>query len=201
MDEETKQRLRERFEQILAAQDRRAETINDIERIALAIGGQLKQAAVEEIGQEAQKSQNPEEGNPSNQATRIATKLACPHCHKNAWFKAIREITLQTLAGPLTLRRAYYHCKKCKSGFCPQDAKLQVTEGHYCTQSLAQEVAALSAGLPYEMAMAILQRLTSVCLSARVSVFQDEVLNVFASVRWLRLSRTSWLIESNKCFL
>ena len=172
MDEETKQRLRERFEQILAAQDRRAETINDIERIALAIGGQVKQAAVEEIGQEAQQGQNPEgqnleEDNPSNQSARIATKLACPHCHKNAWFKAMREITLQTLAGPLTLRRAYYHCKKCKSGFCPQDEKLQITEGHYCTQSLAQEVAALSTGLPYEMAMAILQRLTSVCLSGR----------------------------------
>ena len=177
MDEETKQRLRERFEQILAAQDRRAETINDIERIALAIGGQVKQAAVEEIGQEAQtdhnpknpnrEDPNPEQENSSNQVARIATKMPCPHCYKNAWFKAIREITLQTLAGPLTLRRAYYHCKRSQSGFCPQDTKLQITEGHYCTQAVAQEVAALSAGLPYEMAMAILQRLTSVRLSGR----------------------------------
>ena len=111
MDEETKQRLRERFEQILAAQDRRAETINDIERIALANGGQVKQAAVEEIGQEAQTSQNPQSPtpeqespsnqveSPSNQARRIATKLACPHCHKNAWFKAIR-VTLPPKTGP-----------------------------------------------------------------------------------------------------
>ena len=173
MDEETKQRLRERFEQILADQDRRAETINDIERIALAIGGQVKQAAVEEIGREAQasqnpkESQNPEEGNPSNQSARIATKRACPHCHKNAWFKAIRNITIQTLAGPLTLKRAYYHCKRCQSGFCPQDAKLQIAEGHSCTQALAQEVAALSAGLPYEMAMQTLGRLTGISFSGR----------------------------------
>jgi hypothetical protein len=167
MDEETKQRLRERFEQILAAQDRRAESIDDIERIALALGSQVKQATVEEVGQEAQKSQNPEQEGSSNQEPRIATKLACPHCHKNAWFKAIREITIQTLAGPLTMRRAYYHCKRCKSGFCPQDATLKILPGRSCTQALAQEVAALSAGLPYEMAMTILQRLTSVRLSGR----------------------------------
>ena len=108
MDEETKQRLRERFEQILAAQDRRAETINDIERIALAIGGQVKQAAIEEVGQEAQvgqEVQNPEEDNSAIQTARAAiptaraaiptartaipiartaTKLSCPHCHKAA---------------------------------------------------------------------------------------------------------------------
>ena len=85
MDEETKQRLRERFEQILAAQDRRAQTINDIERIALAIGGQVKQAAVEEIGQEAQTSQNPQSQNPQSKRARIQSKRA----------RIQRKVTLQ----------------------------------------------------------------------------------------------------------
>ena len=41
MTEQTKQRLRERFEQILAGQDKRARTIDDIEQIAVLIGRAL----------------------------------------------------------------------------------------------------------------------------------------------------------------
>jgi hypothetical protein len=178
MTEQTKQRLRERFEQILSGQDKRARTIDDIEQIALSIGRALTQASVEEVSKEAQTlspaqtmpsdtAGQTSEDAPEEDAPEIATKLACLHCHKNAWCKGLRKRSIQTLAGWLTLERAYYYCRRCKQGFCPLDGSLGIVAGQSCTHTLAQEIALLSASLPYDMAMAMLGRLTPVCVSGR----------------------------------
>ena len=178
MTEQTKQRLRQRFEQILASQDKRAQTIDDIERMALLIREQVGQAALEEMGSESQAEPDSVSNSVSNSvsddepaspchSSEVATKVACSHCHRNAWFKGLRERTVQTLAGCLTLRRAYYHCRRCRAGFCPQDALLGIVPRQSCTRTLSQEILALSACLPYEMAMATLGRLSCLRVSGR----------------------------------
>jgi hypothetical protein len=42
-------------------------------------------------------------------------------------FEAIE--TFGSVLGPLTLSRAYYHCKPCKKGFCPRDHALGLQDG------------------------------------------------------------------------
>ena len=49
---------------------------------------------------------------------------ACPHCHQPARFAGRHPKTFETVLGPLTLQRAYYHCPACGAGCCPRDAAL-----------------------------------------------------------------------------
>ena len=169
MTEETRQRLRERFEQILAAQDTSLQTINDLEQIALNIRDEVAKATLEEAAKEIEQEKlDPVESwEIETQTACIAHKLPCRHCQKNAYFKGIRDKTIQTLAGQVTLRRVYYHCLRCRKGFCPEDAKRQIS-GHM-TLRLAQEVTALCACMPYDLALQTLGRLTPVEISGRTA--------------------------------
>ena len=170
MTEKTKRQLMQRVEQILAAQDQPFKTINDIEKIAFTLGEEIKQAVVDEAGTEVEGNQSCDKDSPekNGQMACRATKLPCPHCHKNAWFKGIREKTIQTLSGILTLKRSYYHCDRCHHGFFPLDSILQI-ENMNETISVQQKVAMLCSCMPYELAMNILSELTSINLSGRSS--------------------------------
>jgi hypothetical protein len=165
MTEATKERIHQRLEQILAAQTQIPKNITDIEKIALAIGDQLKQAAVEEVGKEAQENQD-DVPDSQERRTLIATKLPCPHCQKNSWFKGLRDKTVQTLAGVLIFRRAYYHCHRCQKGFCPLDSALNIQKLK-STPAFQQKVAKLCTKMPYEMAMETLKEFTSIYFSGR----------------------------------
>ncbi len=66
--------------------------------------------------------------------TRIVkvTQMAIP-CKKGhtALFVEYREKTLLTVLGEVTVKRAYYHDKKCHSGFCPKDISLDIVGTSY----------------------------------------------------------------------
>jgi Uncharacterised protein family (UPF0236) len=171
MTEETKRRVLERVEQILAAQDGPLKTINDLEQIALNVRDEVAKATLEEAAKQIQQDQPEEaesqEAKPETQTPCVAYKLPCHHCQKNAYFKGMKSKTVQTLAGWITLKRAYYHCQRCHQGFYPTDVEQQVS-GHM-TLRLVQEVAALCTCLPYNLAMQTLARLTPICLSGRTA--------------------------------
>ena len=171
MTEETKQRLRERFEQILTAQDTPLQTINDLEQIALNVRDEVAKATLEEaakqIQQDPSQATESQETESATQAPRIAHKLPCLHCQKNAYFKGIRTKSVQTLAGEVTLKRAYYHCQRCHRGFYPGDAKQQISG--QMTLRLAREVVAVCACMPYDLALQTLARLTPIRLSGRTA--------------------------------
>jgi hypothetical protein len=160
MTDETKERIHQRLDEILKGQSQSLKTIDDIERIALTIGEELKQAALEEAGKEVQESETKQEQTSKSHAT----KLSCPHCQKNAWFKGLREKEIQTIAGILSLKRAYYYCKKCKEGFYPLDTVMGL-EKQNTTLQFQQTVAKLCAKMSYEMAMQTLSDLTSLQFS------------------------------------
>ncbi len=48
----------------------------------------------------------------------------CPDCDQPARFAGRHPKTFETVLGPLTLQRAYYHCSTCQHGVCPRDAAL-----------------------------------------------------------------------------
>jgi hypothetical protein len=52
-------------------------------------------------------------------------RVPCGNGHE-AEFISCREKTIDTALGPVTLRRAWYHCAACKHGFAPRDAELGV---------------------------------------------------------------------------
>ena len=173
MTEETKQRLLERFEQILNATDKKPRTINDIEEIALQIRDQVAQVAVEEISHEASSPQDQEQQAPSESevcSTPIEeklTKVGCCNCPGTAWYKGERSRRIVTLAGEICLTRRYFYCRRCNTGFCPMDTRLTLPQGSSFTDAVSQEIAYLSACLPFEQATKAFSRLARVCLSAR----------------------------------
>ena len=176
MTDRTKQRLRERFERILADTDARPQTtIDDLEAMLLELQKQTAAAVCEEVSQEkndAEKNDaenNPEQNNPEQDpadAGDAPTKVACPHCAKgNAWYKGERTRHVLTRAGLLSLVRRYYHCRRCKKGTCPSDAARALPKNTRFTTGVAQEVALLSASLPFEQVAKTLLRLCHLVLS------------------------------------
>jgi hypothetical protein len=129
MTEDTKQRLRERFEQILNAQEtfpqpnKKYRTLADIERMALNIREEMAQATLEEMAKEEKEQEKQSAvacaissrvacssyslfrdvatkfSSVATQISAVATKLPCPHCYKNAHYKGMRQQSIQTLAG------------------------------------------------------------------------------------------------------
>lgn len=53
---------------------------------------------------------------------------ACPDCHQPARYAGRRAKTFETVLGPLTLQRAYYHCPACGHGCCPRDHALGLAD-------------------------------------------------------------------------
>jgi hypothetical protein len=54
-------------------------------------------------------------------------ELPCP-CGAMARYRGRHEKTFTSALGPLRLERAYYHCDRCESGFCPRDKALRLEE-------------------------------------------------------------------------
>ncbi len=50
-------------------------------------------------------------------------------CGLPAGYAGRRDKTFESVLGPLTLSRAYYHCVPCETGFCPRDHALGLQEG------------------------------------------------------------------------
>src|SRR6266851_7218836 len=52
-------------------------------------------------------------------------ELPCS-CGEPAQYRGRHQKTFESVLGPLRLERAYYHCAKCQSGFCPRDRALRL---------------------------------------------------------------------------
>ena len=55
-------------------------------------------------------------------------RVDCGHGHQ-AVFTGYREKVIDTVLGPVTLRRAWYHCADCGHGLAPRDAELGAAGG------------------------------------------------------------------------
>ena len=92
-------------------------------------------------------------------------RVGCGNGH-DAGFTGYRDKVIDTALGPVTLRRAWYHCGACGHGLAPRDAELGVA-GASLSPGLAAMNDLASAAVPFRQAAGLLEELAGVRLEAR----------------------------------
>lgn len=95
----------------------------------------------------------------------VGPRAVCGAGHQ-AVFVAYRDKTLSTVLGPVTLSRAWYHCRRCGHGHAPRDASLGVT-GAVTSPGLAAMIDIAAAAAPFTAASALLSDLAGVRVGAK----------------------------------
>jgi len=89
----------------------------------------------------------------------------CP-CGGSAQYHGRREKTFESALGPLRLERAYYHCARCQSGFCPRDRSWGLT-GSSLTPGVLRMTASTAALVSFQESSGLLHELAGVEVSAK----------------------------------
>jgi hypothetical protein len=92
-------------------------------------------------------------------------RAGCGAGHQ-AEFVSYRAKTIDTVLGPVTLRRAYYHCARCGHGVMPRDSELGVT-GASLSPGLRAMTARAAAAVPFAKAGGLLAELAGVALTTK----------------------------------
>jgi hypothetical protein len=92
-------------------------------------------------------------------------RLPCGNGHQ-AEFTDYRDKTFDTVLGPVTLTRAWYHCAACRHGFAPRDAELGVA-GVSMSPGLAAMTDQAAAAVPFAQAAGLLEDLAGVWLTVK----------------------------------
>lgn len=93
------------------------------------------------------------------------TRIDCDHGHQ-ADFVGYRGKHLDTVLGPVRLRRAWYHCGQCRAGAAPRDAELGVA-GASLSPGLRRMVARVAAAKPFAQARQDLAELAGLELTTK----------------------------------
>jgi hypothetical protein len=92
-------------------------------------------------------------------------RAECGRGHQ-AEFVAYRDKVIDTVLGPVTLRRAWYHCARCRHGLAPRDAELGVA-GASMSPGLAAMTSRAGAAVPFARAAGLLEDLAGVHLTVK----------------------------------
>ena len=92
-------------------------------------------------------------------------RVRCGNGHE-AEFIAYRDKVIDTVLGPVTLTRAWYHCAACKHGFAPRDAELDVAGGSLSPGLAAMNDIAAATG-PFAKAAGLLEDLAGISLTVK----------------------------------
>jgi hypothetical protein len=92
-------------------------------------------------------------------------RVDCGHGHE-AIFAGYREKAIDTVLGPVTLRRAWYHCARCGHGLAPRDAELGMA-GQSMSPGLAAMTARAGAAVPFARAAGLLEDLAGIGLTVK----------------------------------
>jgi hypothetical protein len=87
-------------------------------------------------------------------------------CGHLAEFAAYRDKVIDTVLGPVTISRAWYHCTECKHGLAPRDGELGVA-GETMSPGLAAMNDRAAAAGPFAKAAGLLDDLAGVHLTAK----------------------------------
>jgi hypothetical protein len=93
------------------------------------------------------------------------TLIDCGAGHA-ASFVAYRRKMIDTVLGPVRLRRAYYHCRTCSRGVVPRDQQLGIA-GVSLSPGLAAMTAHAGAAVPFAQASVLLSELAGITLTAK----------------------------------
>jgi hypothetical protein len=92
-------------------------------------------------------------------------RVPCGRGHE-AVFAGYREKVTDTVLGPVTLRRAWYHCTECGHGLAPRDAELGVAGASMSPGLAVMNDMAAAAG-PFAGAARLLEELAGIRLTAK----------------------------------
>ena len=92
-------------------------------------------------------------------------RVPCGQGHE-AEFVSYRDKVIDTVLGPVTLTRAWYHCGQCGHGLAPRDADLGVA-GEPMSPGLAAMTGRAAADGPFAKAAGLLEDLAGVHLTAK----------------------------------
>jgi hypothetical protein len=92
-------------------------------------------------------------------------RVPCGQGHE-AEFVSYRDKVIDTVLGPVTLERAWYHCAACRHGLAPRDAELGVAAASLSPGLAAMNDRAAAAG-PFAGAAGLLEDLAGVRLTAK----------------------------------
>jgi hypothetical protein len=92
-------------------------------------------------------------------------RVPCGNGHE-AEFIAYRDKAIDTVLGPVTLSRAWYHCAACGHGFAPRDVELGVAGESMSAGLRAMNDTAAAAG-PFAKAAGLLADLAGVALTVK----------------------------------
>jgi len=92
-------------------------------------------------------------------------RARCGAGHR-AEFAGYRDKTVDTVLGPVTLSRAWYHCGQCGHGFAPRDAELGVA-GDTMSPGLAKMTDRAAAAVPFAKAAALVGELAGIRLTGK----------------------------------
>jgi len=101
-------------------------------------------------------------GDHSDESAR-AVRCACQQAARYAGRKAK---TFQSVLGPLSLERAYYHCASCQRGFCPRDQDWGL-EGGRLSPGVVRMVAAVGAAVSFQEGSQLLEELAGLQVDAK----------------------------------
>jgi hypothetical protein len=92
-------------------------------------------------------------------------RVDCGKGHQ-AGLTGYREKVIDTVLGPVTVRRAWYHCARCKRGLAPRDAELGVA-GASMSPGLRAMNDKAGAAVPFARAARLLEDLAGVRLTVK----------------------------------
>ncbi len=97
-------------------------------------------------------------------------RICCPatghaDTDQTARLVARRTKTVRTLLGSLETTRGYYHCRTCRHGFAPLDARLGIT-GTSLSPGLARACALAGAEMPYDKSRQFIATVTGLGLAS-----------------------------------
>src|SRR5215471_11433188 len=91
--------------------------------------------------------------------------VECGTGHR-ARFVSYRDKAVDTVLGPVTVRRAWYHCPQCGHGLAPRDAELGVA-GQVMSPGLRKMAARAAAAVPFAKAAALVGELAGITLTGK----------------------------------
>lgn len=86
-------------------------------------------------------------------------ECACPHCGKICSKRQEVDKKLETMQGPLELRRPWFYCTACKQGFVPLDAAAEISRRQK-QFDIQKKAVKLAAQLPFACASEVFEDLT-----------------------------------------
>jgi hypothetical protein len=92
-------------------------------------------------------------------------RTGCGHGHQ-AELESVRPKVIDTILGPVTLRRGWYHCPQCRHGLAPRDGELGIT-GMSMSPGLAAMNDLAAAAEPFAAAARLIEELAGIRLTAK----------------------------------